>query len=154
MDENYLSSLSANMSGNGLLASGSDGTDWADRIDRRDAPFLDKNICYPLQRAPYISPSPNMSFESKRIMRQAQDPNSTSRISHYLYEVKLKNAQLISPLLVLCCPINLYLISIVILMKLCSSRASKSSKRSWRLNARPAPRPRSNVPTWRVKSKS
>ena len=36
---------------------------------------------------PYISPAASLSFESKRIVRQAQDPNSSSRIAHYLYEV-------------------------------------------------------------------
>ena len=36
---------------------------------------------------PYVSPAASLSFESKRIVRQAQDPNSSSRIAHYLYEV-------------------------------------------------------------------
>ena len=51
--------------------------------------FLDKDIYYPYQKNLYISPSPGLSFDSKRIMRQAQNPvyNATPRVAHFLYEV-------------------------------------------------------------------
>lgn len=55
----------------------------------RTTPFMDHNIYYPYQttRQKYISPNPALSFDSKRIMRQAQDPMTPSRVSHFLYEV-------------------------------------------------------------------
>lgn len=57
--------------------------------DPESGPLLDRSIMYPLQAGPYSSPSPYLSLESKRIIRQAQDPlyASAPRISHFLYEV-------------------------------------------------------------------
>jgi hypothetical protein len=52
--------------------------------------MTDENIHYPLQpRSQYMSPSPFLSFESKRVIRQAQDPLyiTAPRVSHFLYEV-------------------------------------------------------------------
>lgn len=52
--------------------------------------MMDEGIHYPLQpRSRYMSPSPYLSFESKRIIRQAQDPLyvTAPRVSHFLYEV-------------------------------------------------------------------
>lgn len=52
-------------------------------------PLLDRSVMYPLQAGPYSSPSSFLSLESKRIIRQAQDPlyASAPRVSHFLYEV-------------------------------------------------------------------
>ena len=51
--------------------------------------LLDHNVHYPYQKAPYCSPSPFLSYESKRIIRQAQEPMfaTAPRVSHFLYEV-------------------------------------------------------------------
>lgn len=51
--------------------------------------LLDRDLHYPYQRNNYISPNPSLSFESKRIMRQAQDPmyGANPRMAHFLYEV-------------------------------------------------------------------
>ena len=63
----------------------------SDPFGRSD--FLDKEIYYPYQKNLYISPSPGLSFDSKRIMRQAQSPvyNATPRVAHFLYEVTNEN---------------------------------------------------------------
>ena len=52
--------------------------------------FLDKNTHYPLQKnPPYLPPTCTLSTESKRVIRQAQDPLWTNnpRAAHFLYEV-------------------------------------------------------------------
>ena len=52
--------------------------------------MLDHNITYPLQpRSQYVAPAQFLSFESKRVIRQAQDPLyvTAPRVSHFLYEV-------------------------------------------------------------------
>lgn len=61
--------------------------------DPVSGPLLDRSIMYPLQAGPYSSPSPYLSLESKRIIRQAQDPlyASCPRVSHFLYEVTTYN---------------------------------------------------------------
>lgn len=51
---------------------------------------MDHNITYPLQpRSQYVAPAQFLSFESKRVIRQAQDPLyvTAPRVSHFLYEV-------------------------------------------------------------------
>ena len=52
--------------------------------------MLDHDITYPLQpRSQYMSPAQFLSLESKRVIRQAQDPLyvNAPRVSHFLYEV-------------------------------------------------------------------
>lgn len=52
--------------------------------------MMDHKITYPLQpRSQYVAPSQFLSFESKRVIRQAQDPLyvTAPRVSHFLYEV-------------------------------------------------------------------
>lgn len=52
--------------------------------------MMDHKITYPLQpRSQYVAPSQYLSFESKRVIRQAQDPLyvTAPRVSHFLYEV-------------------------------------------------------------------
>lgn len=63
--------------------------------DPESGPLLDRSIMYPLQAGPYSSPSPFLSIESKRIIRQAQDPlyASAPRVSHFLYEVTINHYQ-------------------------------------------------------------
>lgn len=78
---NIINNAPAVASSNGLSTRGDD--------DLIMGPMIDKNIHYPLQRAPYMSPMPMLSFESKRIMRQAQEPQTSVRVAHYLYEVTL-----------------------------------------------------------------
>lgn len=59
---------------------------------QRQQEMMDDGIHYPLQpRSQYMSPSPFLSFESKRVIRQAQDPLyiTAPRVSHFLYEVMI-----------------------------------------------------------------
>jgi hypothetical protein len=52
--------------------------------------LADKSTFYPLQtKARYMPPTCNLSTESKRIVRRAQDPilQNSPRVVHFLYEV-------------------------------------------------------------------
>lgn len=59
---------------------------------KTDPTLEDKSSFYPLQpKAQYMSPNVTLSAESKRIVRQAQAPilQASSRVVHFLYEVRL-----------------------------------------------------------------
>lgn len=80
---------------NGPLVNGASAPVRKPKVVATAGDALLEDSFYPLQKGPYISPNYRLSAESKRLVRQAQEPvlASSPATVHLIYEVCLETSR-------------------------------------------------------------